>query len=50
MSGRPFLPPLGPYYGKAWYIKQEGKGAFDTVINRTAAAARLMPKHPNLET
>jgi hypothetical protein len=44
------LPPLGPYYGKAWYIKQEGKGAFDTVINRTAAAARLMPKHPNLET
>jgi hypothetical protein len=47
------LPPLGPYYGKDWYIKREGKGAFDPVINRTpaqAAAARLMPKPPNLET
>jgi hypothetical protein len=47
------LPPLGPYYGKTWYIEGEGEGAFDPVINRTpaqAAAARLMPKPPNLET
>jgi hypothetical protein len=47
------LPPLGPYYGKTWYIEREGEGAFDPVINRTpaqAAAARLMPKPPNLET
>jgi hypothetical protein len=47
------LPLLGPYYGKDWFIKREGKGAFDPVINRTpaqAAAARLMPKPPNLET
>jgi hypothetical protein len=47
------LPPLGPYYGKTWYIKREGEGAFDPVINQTpdqAAAARLMPKPPNLET
>jgi hypothetical protein len=47
------LPPLRPYYGKAWYIKREGEGAFDPVINRTpaqAAAVRLMPKPPNLET
>jgi hypothetical protein len=47
------LPPLGPYYGKAWYIDREGEGAFYPVINRTpaqAAAAKLMPKPPNLET
>jgi hypothetical protein len=69
------LPTLGPYYGKDWYIKREGEGTFDPVINRTpaqaagvhvspvamrkykqtwilaqAAAARLMPKPPNLET
>jgi hypothetical protein len=47
------LSPLGPYYGKTWYIKREGEGAFDPVINQTpaqAAAARLMPKPPNLET
>jgi hypothetical protein len=47
------LPPLGPYYGKTWYIEQEGEGAFDPVINQTqaqAAAARLMPTPPNLET
>jgi hypothetical protein len=43
------LPPLG----KDWFIEREGEGAFDPVINRTpaqAAAARLMPKPPNLET
>jgi hypothetical protein len=47
------LSLLGPYYGKAWYIKQEGEGVFDPIINQTpaqAAAARLMPKPPNLET
>jgi hypothetical protein len=47
------LPPLGPYYGKDWIIEREGKGTFNPVINRTpaqAAAARLMPKPPNLET
>jgi hypothetical protein len=41
------LLPLGPYYGKDWFIKREGKGVFDPVINRTpaqAAAAGLMPK------
>jgi hypothetical protein len=45
------LPPLGPYYGKDWFIEKEGEGAFDPVINRTpaqAAGARLMPKPPNL--
>jgi hypothetical protein len=47
------LTPLGSYYRKTWYIEREGEGAFDPVINRTpaqAAAARLMPKPPNLET
>jgi hypothetical protein len=47
------LPPLGPYYGKDWFIEREGEGAFNPIINRTpaqAAAARLMPKPPNLET
>jgi hypothetical protein len=47
------LPLLGPYYGKAWYIKRQGESAFDPLINRTpaqAAAARHMPKPPNLET
>jgi hypothetical protein len=48
------LPLLGPYYGKTWYIEREGEGAFDPIINQTpaqaAAAARLMPKPPNLET
>jgi hypothetical protein len=47
------LSPLGPYYGKDWFIEREGEGAFDPVINRTpsqAAAARLMLKPPNLET
>jgi hypothetical protein len=46
------LPPLGPYYGKDWFIEREGEGAFDPVINMTpaqAAAARLMPKPTNLE-
>jgi hypothetical protein len=47
------LPPLGPYYGKDWRIEREGEGAFDPLINRTpaqAAAARLTPRPPNLET
>jgi hypothetical protein len=47
------LPPLGPYYGKDWFIKREGKDAFNPVVNRMpaqAAAARLMPKQPNLKT
>jgi hypothetical protein len=47
------LPPLGLYYGKDWFIEREGEGAFDPNINRTppqAAAARLMPMPPNLET
>jgi hypothetical protein len=47
------LPPLGPYYGKDWFIEKEGEGTFDSVINKTPAqadAARLMPKPPNLET
>jgi hypothetical protein len=45
------LPLLGPYYSKDWFIEREGE--FDPIINRTpaqAAAARMMPKPPNLET
>jgi hypothetical protein len=26
------LPPLGPYYGKDWFIEREGEGAFNPVI------------------
>jgi hypothetical protein len=47
------LPPLGPYYTKDWFIEREGRGAFNPVVDRTpaqAAAARLMPKQPNLKT
>jgi hypothetical protein len=47
------LPPLGPYYGKDWFIERVGKGAFDPVVNRMpaqAAVARLMQKPPYLET
>jgi hypothetical protein len=47
------LPPLGPYYVKDWFIEREGEVEFNPVINRTpaqAAAARLMPKPPDLET
>jgi hypothetical protein len=47
------LPPLGPYYDKDWFIEREGEGAFNPIINRTAAqaaAARLMPKPPNRKT
>jgi hypothetical protein len=47
------LPLLGPYYGKDWSIERKGEGAFDPIISRTpaqGAAARLMPKPPNLET
>jgi hypothetical protein len=48
------LEPLGPYYGKSWFIPRRGEGAFSPLINyrkpEEAAKARRMPMPPNLET